>query len=36
RRQHTIAIEALNAVEMPDRVRAELVALADFVVVRKR
>ncbi|NBE52653.1 polyprenyl synthetase family protein [Streptomyces boluensis] len=36
RRQHTIAIEALNEVEMPDRVRAQLVALADFVVVRKR
>ncbi|MFE2131884.1 polyprenyl synthetase family protein, partial [Streptomyces sp. NPDC059466] len=36
RRQHTIAIEALNAVEMSDQVRAQLVALADFVVVRKR
>ncbi|GHJ41860.1 polyprenyl synthetase family protein [Streptomyces sp. TS71-3] len=36
RRQHTIAIEALSAVDMPGRVRAELVALADFVVVRKR
>ncbi|MGW0531245.1 polyprenyl synthetase family protein [Streptomyces sp. NPDC003032] len=36
RRQHTIAIEALDTVRMPDRVRAQLVALADFVVVRKR
>ncbi|MGV9315903.1 polyprenyl synthetase family protein [Streptomyces sp. NPDC003691] len=36
RRQHTVAIEALDAVEMPGRVREQLVALADFVVVRKR
>ncbi|MGW5862734.1 polyprenyl synthetase family protein [Streptomyces sp. NPDC055239] len=36
RRQHTIAIEALDTIEMPERVRAQLVALADFVVVRKR
>ncbi|MFF0448003.1 polyprenyl synthetase family protein [Streptomyces sp. NPDC004609] len=36
RRQHTVAIEALNGIGMPDRVRAQLVALADFVVVRKR
>ncbi len=36
RRQHTVAIEALDAIDMPDRVRAQLVALADFVVVRKR
>jgi geranylgeranyl diphosphate synthase type I len=36
RRQHTIAIEALDAVDMPDRVRAQFTALADFVVVRKR
>ncbi|MFF1448090.1 polyprenyl synthetase family protein [Streptomyces sp. NPDC058274] len=36
RRQHTIAIEALDTVRMPDQVRAQLVALADFVVVRKR
>ncbi|MFB9463376.1 polyprenyl synthetase family protein [Streptomyces cinereospinus] len=36
RRQHTVAIEALNAVEMPDPVRRQFVALADFVVVRKR
>ncbi|GGQ47177.1 dimethylallyltransferase [Streptomyces mutabilis] len=35
-RQHTIAIEALDAVDMPDRVRAMFTALADFVVVRKR
>ncbi|MCX4658873.1 polyprenyl synthetase family protein [Streptomyces uncialis] len=36
RRQHTVAIEALNSVDMPERVRAQLTALADFVVVRKR
>lgn len=36
RRQHAIAIEALDNIQMPDRVRAQLVALADFVVVRKR
>jgi geranylgeranyl diphosphate synthase type I len=36
RRQHAIAIEALDAVAMPEQVRAQLVALADFVVVRKR
>jgi geranylgeranyl diphosphate synthase type I len=36
RRQHTIAIEALDAVAMPDQVRAQFMALADFVVVRKR
>ncbi|OKJ73465.1 dimethylallyltranstransferase [Streptomyces sp. TSRI0107] len=36
RRQHAIAIEALDAVDMPDRVRAQFSALADFVVVRKR
>ncbi|MFD9030061.1 polyprenyl synthetase family protein [Streptomyces sp. NPDC059567] len=36
RRQHTIAIQALNEVDMPERVRAQLTALADFVVVRKR
>lgn len=36
RRQHTIAIEALDAVDMPERVRAQFTALADFVVVRKR
>ncbi|MEW2029313.1 polyprenyl synthetase family protein, partial [Streptomyces roseifaciens] len=36
RRQHTIAIEALDAVDMPDRVRESFTALADFVVVRKR
>ncbi|MEV8244262.1 polyprenyl synthetase family protein [Streptomyces rochei] len=36
RRQHTIAIEALDTVDMPDRVRDMFVALADFVVVRKR
>ncbi|WP_437075398.1 polyprenyl synthetase family protein [Streptomyces sp. enrichment culture] len=36
RRQHTIAIEALDAVDMPERVRARFTALADFVVVRKR
>lgn len=36
RRQHTIAIEALDAVDMPDQVRDRFTALADFVVVRKR
>jgi geranylgeranyl diphosphate synthase type I len=36
RRQHTIAIEALDVVDMPDRVREQFTALADFVVVRKR
>ncbi len=36
RRQHTIAIEALDTVDMPDRVRDRFTALADFVVVRKR
>lgn len=36
RRQHVIAVDALNGVEMPAHVRAQLVALADFVVVRKR
>ncbi|MDI3420707.1 polyprenyl synthetase family protein [Streptomyces luteolus] len=36
RRQHTIAVEALDSVDMPERVRRQLVALADFVVVRKR
>jgi geranylgeranyl diphosphate synthase, type I len=36
RRQHAIAGEALAAVDMPEQVRAGLVSLADFVVVRKR
>ncbi|MFI1051888.1 polyprenyl synthetase family protein [Streptomyces griseoruber] len=36
RRQHTVAIEALNAVDMPEQVRDRFTALADFVVVRKR
>ncbi|WP_030560727.1 polyprenyl synthetase family protein [Streptomyces aureocirculatus] len=36
RRQHAVAIEALDEVQMPDPVRAQLSALADFVVVRKR
>ncbi|QBJ93191.1 polyprenyl synthetase family protein [Streptomyces seoulensis] len=36
RRQHAVAIEALHAVDMPDRVRDAFTALADFVVVRKR
>ncbi|MFE7133590.1 polyprenyl synthetase family protein [Streptomyces sp. NPDC057638] len=35
RRQHAIAIAALDQVEMPATVRAQLVALADFVVVRE-
>ncbi|KUO06318.1 polyprenyl synthetase family protein [Streptomyces caeruleatus] len=36
RRQHAVAVDALDAVDMPDRVRARFTALADFVVVRKR
>ncbi|WP_354380874.1 polyprenyl synthetase family protein [Streptomyces sp. PvR034] len=36
RRQHVIAVKALDDVDMPQRVRDQLVALADFVVVRKR
>ncbi|MEU9699271.1 polyprenyl synthetase family protein [Streptomyces sp. NPDC047981] len=36
RRQHAIAVRALHEVDMPERVRAQLTALADFVVVRKR
>ncbi len=36
RRQHTVALEALNAVDMPEQVRDRFTALADFVVVRKR
>ncbi|WP_198422524.1 polyprenyl synthetase family protein [Streptomyces sp. QHH-9511] len=36
RRQHAVAIDALHEVDMPERVRAQLTALADFVVVRKR
>ncbi|MER7788856.1 polyprenyl synthetase family protein [Streptomyces sp. NPDC097640] len=36
RRQHATAIAALDQVDMEDQVRAQLVALADFVVVRER
>ncbi|MET7640044.1 polyprenyl synthetase family protein [Streptomyces sp. NPDC005438] len=36
RRQHATAVAALDDVRMPDRVRAQLVGLADFVVVRER
>ncbi|PRH77787.1 dimethylallyltranstransferase [Streptomyces solincola] len=36
RRQHAVAIEALGSVGMPERVRDQLTALADFVVVRRR
>ncbi|NEB81239.1 polyprenyl synthetase family protein [Streptomyces sp. SID14478] len=36
RRQHTVALEALDSVQMSDQVRAQFAALADFVVVRKR
>ncbi|WP_174518301.1 polyprenyl synthetase family protein [Streptomyces vietnamensis] len=36
RRQHAVAIAALNEVDMPARVRDQFAALADFVVVRKR
>ncbi len=34
-RQHATAIAALDPVDMPQRVRDQLVALADFVVVRQ-
>nr|WP_223771378.1 polyprenyl synthetase family protein [Streptomyces huiliensis] len=36
RRQHATAIEALDGVDIPSEIRARLVALSDFVVVRKR
>ncbi|MCX4903634.1 polyprenyl synthetase family protein [Streptomyces sp. NBC_00878] len=36
RRQHTVAVEALDTIHMPDQVRAQFAELADFVVVRKR
>ncbi|GAA2474962.1 polyprenyl synthetase family protein [Streptomyces sp. NPDC059506] len=36
RRQHATAIEALHRVDMPEQVRRNLVALADFVVVREK
>ncbi|WP_461012520.1 polyprenyl synthetase family protein [Streptomyces capparidis] len=36
RRQHASALAALEGVSMPDRVRRNLVALADFIVVRER
>ncbi|MYW62839.1 polyprenyl synthetase family protein [Streptomyces sp. SID8379] len=36
RRQHKVALEALDTVQMPAAVRAQFAALADFVVVRKR
>ncbi|BAU87277.1 octaprenyl-diphosphate synthase [Streptomyces laurentii] len=36
RRQHAVAVRALHEVELPEQVRDQLVALADFVVVRKR
>ncbi|MFD7921147.1 polyprenyl synthetase family protein [Streptomyces sp. NPDC059740] len=36
RRQHTTAVAALDEIDMPAEVRAQLVALADFVVVRER
>lgn len=35
RRQHATAVEALDGIDMPAEIRAQLVALADFVVVRK-
>ncbi|WP_344532543.1 polyprenyl synthetase family protein [Streptomyces albiaxialis] len=35
-RQHRTAIEALDSIEVPGRVREQLTALADFVVVRQR
>ncbi|MCF6525859.1 polyprenyl synthetase family protein [Streptomyces sp. JJ36] len=36
RRRHATALEALDRVDMPKGVRDQLVALADFVVVRRR
>ncbi|MCL6735763.1 polyprenyl synthetase family protein [Streptomyces neyagawaensis] len=36
RRQHAVAIEALDSIRMPEHVRDQFTALADFVVVRKR
>ena len=36
RRQHATALDALSGVDMPERTRSNLVALADFVVVRER
>ncbi|MGW7352328.1 polyprenyl synthetase family protein [Streptomyces sp. NPDC054784] len=36
REQHHKALEALDGIDMPDPVREELVALADFVVVRQK
>jgi geranylgeranyl diphosphate synthase type I len=36
RRQHAVAVETLAGVDMPEEVRAQFVALADFVVVRER
>lgn len=35
-RQHATALAALDSVDMPERVREQLAALADFVVVRQR
>ena len=35
-RQHATALAALQSVDMPDHVREQLTALADFVVVRER
>ncbi|CAM2878449.1 polyprenyl synthetase family protein [Streptomyces albus] len=35
-RQHTTAIQALDSIPMPGRVREQFAALADFVVVRQR
>jgi geranylgeranyl diphosphate synthase type I len=36
RRQHATALGALNGVAMPEETRRDLLALADFVVVRER
>ncbi|MEV7611798.1 polyprenyl synthetase family protein [Streptomyces sp. NPDC089799] len=36
RRQHAVAVRALEEVDMPQQVREQLVELADFVVVRKK
>ncbi|MFD7511979.1 polyprenyl synthetase family protein [Streptomyces sp. NPDC059853] len=36
RRQHDTALRALDGLEMPARVRAQLVELADFIVIREK
>ncbi|WP_369268254.1 polyprenyl synthetase family protein, partial [Streptomyces harbinensis] len=36
RRQHDTALRALDGLDMPARVRAQLVELADFIVIREK